>query len=288
MRLLGGNNLSKVSVIMPCYNDGEYIEQAINSVRSQTYNNIELIIIDDGSTDPNTITTLNKFNNTDIILLRTDNIRPAAARNAGIAHATGKYIMPVDADDIIEPTYIEKAVKIIESNKKIGVVYCYADLFGDRTGRWSLPNYSLDAMLLDNVVFVTSLFYKDDWEKVGGFKTTMYHGMEDYDFWLSLIELDKEIYQIPEVLFNYRIKPKSRTTEFMSNAEIVKQTYRSIYNQHPKLYEQYTNEYAVILRDALIEQIFLNRALQEGIAILDKLKSIPLLKLIRKKYIMKR
>ncbi|OME12901.1 glycosyl transferase family 2 [Paenibacillus odorifer] len=273
---------------MPCYNDGEYIEQAINSIRSQTYNNIELIIIDDGSTDPNTIITLNKFNNTDIILLRTDNTRPAAARNTGIAHATGKYIMPVDADDIIEPTYIEKAVKIIESNKKIGVVYCYADLFGDRTGRWSLPNYSLDAMLLDNVVFVTSLFYKEDWEKVGGFKTTMYHGMEDYDFWLSIIELDKEIYQIPEVLFNYRIKPKSRTTEFMSNAEIVKQTYRSIYNQHPKLYEQYTNEYAVILRDALIEQIFLNRALQEGIAILDKLKSIPLLKLIIKKYIMKR
>ena len=60
-------------------------------------------------------------------------------------------------------------------------------------------------MLLDNIVFVTSMFYRSDWETVGGFKTNMDAGMEDYDFWLSILELGREIYQIPEVLFHEQL-----------------------------------------------------------------------------------
>jgi len=278
--------MSKVSVIMPCYNDGAYIEEAVQSVHAQTYKDIELIIIDDGSDDEHTLNVLNNFKQSGIKVLRTERLGPAGARNAGIAAAAGKYILPLDADDKIEPEYLEKAVKVLEENEHIGVVYCYANLFGERSGRWGLPNYSFEKMLLDNIVFVTALFYKEDWEKVGGFRVEMKHGMEDYDFWLSIMELGREIYQIPEVLFHYRIKPKSRTTEFMHNAEIVKQTYRDIYYNHPVFYEKYKDQYAVILRDALIEQLFINRKLQESIKILEKIKRIPILKYIIKKYIM--
>lgn len=274
---------------MPCFNDGAYIEEAMGSVFAQTYSDIELVIIDDGSDDPNTLEVLSNISeNSNVKIIKTNRERPAKARNAGIANATGMYILPLDSDDIIEPNYIEKAVKIMESNHRIGVVYCYADLFGEKSGRWDLPNYSLDKMLLDNIVFVTALFYKEDWAKVGGYNTNMKHGMEDYDFWLSIMELDREIYQIPEVLFHYRIKPSSRTTEFMTNPQIVQETYRDIYRNHPELYKKHRDQYALGLRDALIEQIFLNRALQEGISILEKIKRIPLLKTIIKKYIMKR
>lgn len=280
--------MSKVSIIMPCYNDGKYLEEAVASVRAQTYPDIELIIIDDGSTDPQTIEILEQMQSEPTLnLIRTNRLRPAGARNAGIKVATGKYILPLDADDTIDPFYVEKAVNILQNNQEVGVVYCYADLFGDKSGRWDLPNYSLEKMLLDNIVFVTAMFYKEDWEKVGGFNTSMEHGMEDYDFWLSLLEIGREIYQIPEVLFHYRIKPSSRTTEFMNDINIVKRTYRDIYLSHPGLYEKYKKEYALILRDAVIEQIFLNRALQEGISILEKIKRIPILKSIVKKYIMK-
>ena len=278
--------MSKVSVIMPCYNDGAYIEEAVQSVHAQTYKDIELIIIDDGSDDEHTLNVLNNFKQSGIKVLRTERLGPAGARNAGIAAAAGKYILPLDADDKIEPEYIEKAVKVLEENEHISVVFCYANLFGERSGRWGLPNYSFEKMLLDNIVFVTALFYKEDWEKVGGFRVEMKHGMEDYDFWLSIMELGREIYQIPEVLFHYRIKPKSRTSEFMRNAEIVKQTYRDIYYNHPVFYEKYKDQYAVILRDALIEQLFINRKLQETIKILEKIKRIPILKYIIKKYIM--
>lgn len=281
--------MSKVSVIMPCYNDGAYIEEAIASVYAQTYKDIELIIIDDGSDDERTLEILNRISNSNsnTKLLKTNRARPAGARNAGISQATGKYILPLDSDDIIESEYIEKAVKILEENERIGVVYCYADLFGEKSGRWELPNYSLEKMLLDNIVFVTALFYKEDWEKVGGFHTGMHHGMEDYDFWLAILEIGREIYQIPEVLFHYRIKPTSRTTEFLTNIHVVQQTYREIYKHHPLLFEKYKDQYAMVLRDALIEQIFLNRSLQESITILEKIKRIPVLKTIIKKFIMK-
>ena len=198
-----------------------------------------------------------------IKVLHTDHLRPAGARNHGIENARGKYILPLDSDDTIERSYIEKAVKILESNPKVGVVYCQADLFGEKHGRWELPDYSFDKMLLDNIVFVTSMCYKQDWESVGGFSTSMAAGMEDYDFWISIMGLGLEIYQIPEILFHYRIKPVSRTTRFQDNCAQVQEAYRTLYNNHKKFYSEHRDEYAMILRDALIEQIFLRRKYEE-------------------------
>ena len=279
--------MKKVSIIMPCYNDGVYIEEAIESVKSQTYPNVELIIIDDGSDEETTVNIINNLEGENVKVLHTNRLRPAGARNFGIAQATGEYILPVDADDIIEPDYVEKAVQIMERNENIGIVYCHADLFGESSGRWELPDYSTESMLLDNVIFVTAMFRKADWEVVGGFNTDMHDGMEDYDFWLSIIELEREVYQLPEILFHYRIKPVSRTTNFQKDATVVQCTYKTIYENHPKLYEKYKDEYAVILRNALIEQLFLNRVYKESMGKIAKLKEIPVLKRLIKKYILK-
>lgn len=266
-----------VSVIMPCYNDGKYIREAIASVEQQTYSSWEIIIIDDGSDDEETIKIINSINDKRITVLYTEHIRPAGARNFGIQHAKGKYILPVDSDDIIDKTYMEKAVKIIESDPKIGVVYCQAELFGEQEGRWDLPNYCFEKMLLDNIVFVSALFYKEDWKKVGGFSTTMAAGMEDYDFWLSIMSLGREIYQIPEALFYYRIKPVSRTTSFQNNCDQVQETYRIMYHNHQAFYREHADQYAMILRDALIEQIFLRRKYEEQCEKVERLTSYPVI-----------
>lgn len=272
-----------VSVIMPCHNEGRYIKEAICSVKAQTYPDVELIIIDDGSNDDYTLKVLDEITQDGTKVIRTKKIGPSAARNAGIAIAQGKYILPVDSDDKIEPNYISKAVNILENNPDIGVVYCYADLFGEKSGKWELPNYSFDRMLLDNIIFVSALFYKSDWEKVGGFNTNMHYGMEDYDFWLSIIELGREIYQIPEILFHYRIKNKSRSTIFQENKENVQQTYREIYLHHKELYKKYAEKYEMILREAWIDQLYINRSLKKGMLLLEKLNKFPLLKKIIKK-----
>ena len=275
--------MEKVSIIMPCYNDGQYILEAIQSVREQTYTNWELIIIDDNSDDSDTVNIINSIHDPQILVLHSDHLRPAGARNYGIEHATGKYILPVDSDDTIDKTYIEKAVNVIESSPDTGIVYCKADLFGEKSGPWDLPEYSFKSMLLDNIVFVTALFYREDWEKVGGFSTTMVAGMEDYEFWLSIMELGRKIYQIPEVLFHYRIKPVSRTTTFQNNCEQVQDTYRQMYRNHADFYLQHYDEYAIVLRDALIEQIFLRKKYEERWAKIVKYASYPVIGKIIKK-----
>lgn len=268
-----------VSVIMPCFNDGKYIEESVESVNNQTYPAIELIVIDDGSTDSQTIDVLTRMRKEGkCTLLHTDHQGPSGARNHGIRHAMGKYILPLDSDDLIEPLYIERAVEAIKEDPKRGVVYCQADLFGEMSGKWNLPTYSFEQMLRDNIVFVTALFYKKDWKAVGGFNEKMSNGMEDYDFWIGILELGREIYQLPETYFHYRIKNKSRTTELMQSEEKLKEMYQFIYLNHPDFYEKYRHEYAMQLRNALIEQILLRRRLEGYDEIYRKIAQIPWLK----------
>lgn len=272
-----------VSIIMPCYNDGKYMEEAVASVKAQTYPQWELIIVDDGSDDEETVQIIKRMEAKQIKVLHTDHVKPAGARNYGIRHADGTYILPLDADDRIDKTYIEKAVKIIESDSKIGVVYCESDMFGERTGKWNLPEYSFQSMLLDNIVFVTALFYREDWEKIGGFNRNMAAGMEDYDFWLGILELGKEIYQIPEILFHYRIKPASRTTDFQADYIQMQAVYRQIYDNHKAFYEKHQEEYAKTLRDALIEQVALRIKYEKMFERVQKYYQYPLIgRIIRK------
>ncbi len=285
--------MERVSVIMPCYNDGQYIEEALYSLRAQTYLNWELIVIDDGSDEPETLRVLEQLEEMPYVrLLHTNHVRPAGARNAGIRAARGTYILPLDADDTIEPTYMEKAVRILNENPSVGVVYCRADLFGEQSGPWYLPDYSLRAMLQDNIVFVTSMFRREDWARVGGFNTNMHAGMEDYDFWLSILELDREVVQIPEVLFHYRIKPKSRTTGFQNSVEQIKETYHTLYRNHTALYEKHRELYDLSMRDTMIDLIQQRRALEEEVARLrgeiqkcEILNSVPIWKRVVNKYV---
>lgn len=274
-----------VSVIMPCFNDGKYMKEAIQSIKNQTYPMWELIIVDDGSDDEETIRIIEEIEDDRIRVFHTEHIRPAGARNYGIGQAKGKYILPVDSDDKIDLTYMEKAVNIIEGDERIGVVYCEADLFGEKSGKWELPSYSFDKMLLDNIVFVTALFYREDWEKVGGFNTNMKAGMEDYDFWLSILDLGREIHQIPEILFHYRIKPTSRTTGFQSDCIQMQEVYRQIYDNHKSFYEKYSEEYAKILRDALIEQIAIRMKYEKIFEKIKKYYDTPIIGKMLKKIV---
>jgi glycosyltransferase involved in cell wall biosynthesis len=269
-----GDTNQKVSVIMPCYNDGAYIEEAIASVRNQTYPDIELIVINDGSDEKRTLEKLDSLRSTGVTVLESNNIGPAGARNIGVEKAAGKYILPLDSDDTIDPTYIEKAVCIIDENEQIGGVYCLAEFFGKRRGLWELPVYSMETMLLDNVIFVTTLFRKSDWEIAGGFDESLKHGMEDYDFWLSIIEMGKEFYTIPEVLFFYRIKKKSRTSSFLSNLENTKATYERIYSNHKDFFLQNHEAFAKVMRNTLIDFLRRNYDFRHYVGIYRVIKAL--------------
>ncbi|MBS5582966.1 MAG: glycosyltransferase [Megasphaera sp.] len=263
--------MNLVSVIVPCFNDGEYIEDAINSVLNQTYKEIEIIICDDGSNDKNTLNLLRKFENKGIKVIYQSNQGPSAARNNAISHSSGVYILPLDADDKIGSTYIEDAVAVLDEKPNIGIVYCKGMFFGKRNTTWDLPPYNLLSMLTGNIIFVSALFRKSDWKKVGGFCTEFKIGLEDYDFWLSILELGREVYQIPKRLFYYRKKSTSRSLQFDSNIDSVKAAYRLLYVRHSKLYEMHSDEYCIVLREEIIKLNFY-------IARLEQVTGIKLIK----------
>jgi len=198
------NLLPIVSVIMPCFNQGQFIEEAVESVIAQTFAPVEIIVINDGSTDEETVRLLKHYQKPNMSVIHTENQGPSAARNIGIQQAKGQYILPVDADDRIAPTYLEKAVPILESQPDVGIVSTQAELFGEKTGSFDLPPYQFPDILLGNMIFNSSLYRKVDWEKVGGYNKNMVWGWEDYDFWLAILELGTEVFCIPEVLYFHR------------------------------------------------------------------------------------
>lgn len=218
-----------VSIIIPCFNAGQYLEEAVQSALGQTWANLEVVVVDDGSTDADTLRLLETAHWPRTRIFHQSNAGPAAARNQAIEKTRGEYILPLDADDTIEPSYVEKAVAVLDSRPDVGCVYCKAMKFGAEEGPWNLPPYRLSELAVDNVIFVTALFRKDDWRKIGGFDQNLRHGVEDYDFWVKMIAAGKDVVQLDEYLFNYRVQEKSRTTKFQEGLDGKVATYANIF-----------------------------------------------------------
>ena len=224
----------KVSVIIPCYNQGEYIDDAVDSVLAQTFHNFEIIVVNDGSTDDFTNEMLKNYNKPKTKVIKTTNQGLSVARNIGISASCGDYILPLDADDKIGSTYIEKAVKILDENKNIGILYCEAEFFGEWSGKWELPIYNFFEFLCENQIFCSAFFRRDDYNKTNGYNSNMIYGMEDWDFWLSLIERGAGVLRIPEMLFYYRIKNNSMVQTIDPKKK--KYLQKIIVHNHPILY----------------------------------------------------
>jgi glycosyltransferase involved in cell wall biosynthesis len=220
-----------VAVVVPVFNPGALLVETVESIRRQTHP-CELILVDDGSTDADTLEALASLDTVDVRVMRQENSGPGSARNTGIRATRATYILPVDADDLIEPDYVEQAVELLESRPDVGVVYCRADRFGDAQGLWELPPFDPAAMAVDNIVFATAMFRRADWELVGGYDETLRRGGEDWDFWLSLIELGRQVVQLPDVLFHYRIHGQPRNFQRHDLAGL----YADVFRKHERFF----------------------------------------------------
>lgn len=237
--------MPKISIIIPCYNQGQYLEESIQSVLNQTFKDFEIIVVNDGSTDPSTIETLNNLDMPKTRVIHTTNQRLAMARNNGIIEAKGKYILPLDCDDKIGARYLELANEILDNNSEIGIVYCRAEYFGSKQGEWILPPYNFPKILIVNQIFCSALFRKSDWENVGGYNPNMVHAFEDWDFWLSLISLGVKVHQIDEILFYYRQHGNSesminslRTSKFVDMKNQIISNHKRLYNENFEFFRQ--------------------------------------------------
>ncbi len=243
-------NNELVSVIVPCYNLGLYIEEALESVKKQTYDNIEIIIVDDGSTDEGTLSLLEKIKKTtDMNVIFQKNTGPSGARNRGIKEAKGKYILCLDPDDKIYKGYIKHAVDMFEnSSSDIGIVTSWLKEFNLRGSVWKSSEYNPGRLLVENVIHTASVFKKEAWEKSGGYKTEMKGGYEDWEYWISIVELGYKWIVIPKIYFMYQIRDNSLSFSAMNKHN---ELYSKIISFHQDMYRKYANEIAYISSDII-------------------------------------
>lgn len=228
--------MPKVSVVIPCYNQGPYVVEAIDSVLAQSFEDFEIVVVNDGSTDQQTISILEKLDYPKTSLVTTTNQGLAAARNNGIEAARGEFILPLDADDRIGPNYLKEAVAALDVDPEVGIVYCRAELFGAVEGEWLLPPYSLATMLCDNAIFCSALFRRRDWQLCQGYDPAMEFGWEDYDFWLSLIERGRRVVQLDKIHFYYRVSADSMVRSRQRSQKVA--TFKKIYLKHQQLFAE--------------------------------------------------
>jgi glycosyltransferase involved in cell wall biosynthesis len=203
----------KVSVVIPCFNHGEFLPQAVASVTNIKRSDIELIIVDDGSTDEQTRQEMDALVAQGIHVVRQENKGLAAARNAGILGSHGEYILPLDADNRLRPDYIEHGIRILDANPRVGVVYGDAEFIGLRTGRWHVGSFDRDQLLRRNYIDACAIYRRSVWEENSGYDGTMpVQGFEDWDFWLGALEHGWQFAYEPQVLFDYRTAKESMIT----------------------------------------------------------------------------
>lgn len=225
----------KVSIIIPCYNDANYIEQAVESAFSQDYEDKEIIVVDDGSNLATKAVLKSVEHKIDKLIIQ-ENKGASAARNSGILVAKGKFILTLDSDDYFEKSFCRKAVRIFNENAETKIVSCYANRFrGKNNDIIRHENATIKEFLKYNNALGNAMFYRADWETVGGYDEKMIFGYEDWEFFIRLLRNGGYSLIIPEVLFNYRLREVSNST-IANNKKY--ELLKYIYFKHRDLYSE--------------------------------------------------
>ena len=222
----------KISVIIPVYNSEKYLSDCLSSVLNQTMKDIEIICINDGSTD-NSLALLNDFaqKDTRMHIYSQENKGVIFTRNKGVSLAAAELIFTLDADDIIAPDLLEKLYTAREKGKG-DIITCSVKMIGKVNKDLYLPKPNKINMALDNCLVNAALLSKQDFLLAGGYKEEYKCALEDYELWLNLLYVfNKKIYRIPERLFFYRIKEEneSRNHAHLEQHRLLKDTLKKMY-----------------------------------------------------------
>ena len=203
-----------ISVVIPCYNDGKYLPETIERLKQQTFTDYEIIIVNDGSTDKQTLEVLDALSTTGIVVLHKENGRMSSARNHGVRHAKGEYIAALDADDYFHNDFFKRAIAIFKDNANTAVVSSHIQLFGEYTAvarpRSGTPyNY-----MFSSQIPACAMVRKTCWDAVGGYDEKMVNGYEDWEFYIRIVQKGWDIHVIPEKMLFYRQTKKSTLKNF--------------------------------------------------------------------------
>jgi len=246
-----------VSIIVPCYNHAQYLSEALQSVLEQSYDNWECIIVNDGSPD-NTEEIALEWTNKDIrfLYLKKMNGGLASARNSGIDKALGEFILPLDADNKISKNYILSAINSFKENDNLKIVYAKARFFGDKEGVWVPPKFSLKNLCINNMFDNCAMYRKSDWIEAKGYDVNMKYGLEDWEFWISILKKGGNVFCLEEIGFFYRVLGNSMASNL--NFEKRKYSYDYISIKHADFFVKQLGSFMELQKEINKAKYFLN------------------------------
>ena len=226
-----------LSVITPYYNTGELFGETVASIQAQSLQNWEWLIVDDGSTEPESVKHLSAFAAMDerIKVIRQTNAGPSAARNRAFACSIGRYVALLDSDDMVEPTYLEKCVWFLDSNPEFAFCNAWSVVFGDQEFLWTTGFERGKAHILANSGPPISVIRRSAYEECGGFDETIRFGHEDWDFWLAMAQAGHWGYTIGEFLQWYRKRSDGRFEQILRKGDIHAQFEKSMHRKYADL-----------------------------------------------------
>lgn len=232
------NSKVKVSIIIPFFNSDKYILETLNCVLSQTFLLWECILINDGSRDKTEEVILDLIKKDDRFkYIYQENSGVCIARNNAIRNSVGEYILCLDADDLISDNFLEETVSLFDRNPDLTVVTSVVEFFGRSKGVLDVISYDLEVLLAENQLVITSLFRRSDFDRVGGFNENMKEGLEDWDFWISILKNNGKVECASKATFKYRLLNSSRNSQISLEKE--KRLRNQMWINHKELFSKH-------------------------------------------------
>lgn len=228
----------KVSVIVPLHNYAHMIEETLDSVLAQTFEDLALIVVDDASTDDSRAVVENWMRNADalhltlVLLANVINARLSITRNTGIDYARSEYCFFLDADNLLFPRCIEKHVRALDARRDCIGAYSIIEEFGGASGLIGSNVFSRERLKRGNYIDAMAMLRRDAIVQLHGFHPIK-HGWEDYELWLRICEQGERLLHLPEVLSRYRHHQKSMLRQQTNVGQNILDLHRNMEQLHP-------------------------------------------------------
>lgn len=229
-----------ISVIIPVHDLGRYLAETVQSVLDQTCQDFEILILDDGSTDPETCALLDDFQRPRTKVFRGPNRGLGPARNFLLGEAQGRVICALDADDLLHPTYLERTLAALEADPELAFVSTWLRTFGIEEEVYRPTSCDLETLLAECQIHCSSLVRREVLDAVGGYDGAMPHmGDEDWDLWIRILRAGYRGQILPEVLFDYRRRGIDSMGVLCTQGQVRRELWRYKLSKHEEVYREH-------------------------------------------------
>ncbi|MDJ0896267.1 MAG: glycosyltransferase family A protein [Alphaproteobacteria bacterium] len=197
--------MPRVTVFLPCFNAAQFLPRALASLDAQTYRDFEVLVVDDGSTEPETLRYLDQDLPSGVRLIRQENRGLAGARNTGFREARGELVVPLDCDDALAPQFLERTIQTLDATPTAEFAFSHFELCGERRGVLVKHFNAFEQLFLNQLPYCM-LQRKRMWAALGGYDESMRDGYEDWEYNIRAIGAGYIGVEVPEPLFIYTVR----------------------------------------------------------------------------------